>query len=206
MEAPPPGAHDDEPLSTSGDDGGRRYAVVTDRPVEVINPRKQFLRLNLVWAVALLIVAFVSAYAATEVSNHRSEQRIKTLVVELDRRTAERRANEARMARAGEATYRILEQNRRTDCSEMRAVRELAALVDAPSEKLRAALGEIDKLYAVYHCGTAREPVVPPGWTPPPGWPLLPGAETLLPSPSAGPSGPAPSGTPAPSPLPSPTQ
>jgi hypothetical protein len=181
----PPDRHGDEPLSTSGDDGGRRFAVVTDRPVEVLNPRRQFLQLNLVWATALLIVASSTAFAATEVSNHRSEQRIAVLVVELNRRYAERKATEARSARATEATYRILEQNRRTHCSEMRAMRGIAADAGAHPK----ALGEIDKLYAIYHCGTARDPVVEPGWTPPPGWPRLPGAEPLAsPAPSPAPS------------------
>lgn len=170
-----PDRHGDEPLSTSGDDGTRRYALVTDRPVEVLDPKRQFLQLNLIWATALLIVAAATAFAATEVSNHRSEQKIAVLLVELNRRYAERKVNEARSARATEATYRILEQNRRTHCSEMRAIRGIAADAGTRPETL----GEIDKLYAVYHCGTARDPVVEPGWTPPPGWPRLPGAEPL---------------------------
>lgn len=163
----PPDKHREEPLSTSEDDGNRRFAVVSNQPVEVINPRRQFLRLNLVWAAALLIVAFAAAFGATEVSNHRSEQKIATLLVELNKRTAERRANEARMNRTGQATARVLEQNRRTHCSEMRAVSEAAG----------GLTGELKELYVVYHCGTAKDPVVPPGWTPPPGWPPLPGAE-----------------------------
>lgn len=179
---------DSEPLSDSN--GSRRYAVVADSPVEVINPRGSFLRLNLVWALALLIVASVAAYGATEVSNHRSEARIAGLLAELDRRTAERKANEAKNTRAAAVTYRILEQNRRTHCSEMRAVRQLVEQL--PEVVGSDAIDEINKLYPAYHCGTADEPVVEPGWTPPPGWPPLPGAEPLAP--------------PSPSPIPAPTQ
>jgi hypothetical protein len=153
-----PEQRDDEP--TSEVDGERRYAVVTDRPVEVLNPRGTFLRLNIGWAVALLIVAFLAAYGATYVASYQSEKRVATLLAELDRRTAERKANEKKSAR-------VLEQNRRTLCSIMK-----------DHEKN----DELRKLLVTYHCGTAKDPVVPPGWTPPPGWPALPGTEGASPA------------------------
>lgn len=183
-----PDRHSGEPLSTAPD-GARRYAVTSNEPVEVIDPVRKFRMIAIVCAVVVVIVSAASSYAAVTIANQQSEQRIdqaaQQVMAVINGRTAERRASEG-------VVTRILEQNRRTHCSEMRAIREIDEAAGAGPE----VLGEIDKLYAVYHCGTAKDPIVPPGWVPPEGWPPLPGSEPL-PRPVA-PATPSPSPAPAP--------
>jgi hypothetical protein len=176
--------HGDEPES---------YPLMTNRPgVVAVDPVRRIRSAAVLFCLALGLATVAGAYVATTIAGNASEARTKQLrdetkqvaadlLANMDRRTAERRANESQ---AGA----ILEQNRRTLCALMRDLRERDV-----------STGEVDQLYVAYHCGTAKEPVVQPGWTPPPGWPALPPGP--LPRPSSTPTpGPAASSPPAPAP------
>jgi hypothetical protein len=118
-------------------------------------------------AVAVVVMSGVSSYASAAVAGANTDRHTDQLLAELDRRTAERRAGDAYAAA-------ILEQNRRTLCEVMPAVEPTDA---AHMEKL-------SRLIVTYRCGTARDPIVPPGWSAPPGWPPLPpGPEGFTPKP-----------------------
>jgi hypothetical protein len=174
--------HDDEPES---------YPLMTNRPgVVAVDPIRRVRSAAVLFCVALGLATVVGAYVATTVAGNASERRAEQLrdetkqvaadlLANMDRRTADRKANELQ---AGA----ILEQNRRTLCSLMRELRER----DASN-------AEVDRLYVAYHCGTAKDPLVLPGWTPPPGWPALPPgpwpARSQTPTPA--PSTPAPAPT-----------
>lgn len=157
--------------STSGLDDepdGPRYPLMTNQPgVEVTDPIRKMRMLALLWAAALLVGCAVAAWTATTIANHRSEEKIAAAnrkaedLVDAQRDEMDRRAA-ARNAQAATA-LRILEQNRRTICE---------LLEDDTSGREKIA-----QLLRAYACGTAKEPIVPPGWTPPPGWPPLPGSQ-----------------------------
>lgn len=146
--------------------GGERYPVMTNQPgVEVHNPVHKVRLLAVVWAAALIAACFAAAWSATTVAGHRSEEKIAAAnrkaeaLVDAQRTEMDRRGK-LRDAQAATA-LRILEQNRRTLCE---------LLEDDTSGR-----PEIGRLRRAYGCGTADDPIVPPGWTPPPDWPPLPG-------------------------------
>ncbi len=157
---PPDSPHDcdDEPS----------YPLMTNKPgVVAVDPVRRIRTAAMLFCLALAAATVAGAYIATGLAASASEDRVAALrdetraiadglLRDMDRRTAERRGNEAE---AG-AT---LEQNRRTLCSLMRDLRQRG--FSNP---------EIERLYPVYSCGTAKDPIVEPGWTPPPGWPALP--------------------------------
>lgn len=140
----------------SGGDGAERYPVMTNRPgVEVHDPIRKIRTLALVWAAALVLACAAAAWTATWAANRSTEEHVDRVLAEMDRRAARRDAER-------NAALRILEQNRRTLCELLRS-----------DDSGRS---EIAKLRRAYGCGTADDPIVPPGWTPPPGWPPLPGS------------------------------
>jgi hypothetical protein len=139
--------------------------------VSVTQPVRRARIIALTIAVMIGAATVVGSYVAVTVA-------VDKALTEMNRRSAARNAGEA-VVRA------ILEQNRRTHCSEMRALLDLAKQAGADTDT--PAFQEIDKLYAAYHCGTAREPIVPPGWKPPPGWPELPPGVPPMPSSEPGP-------------------
>ena len=144
------------------------YPIMTNQPgVLAVDPVRRVRIAAVLFCLALAAATIVGAYVATTIANSASERRVEALrdetraiaerlLRDMDRRTADRKANEAQ---AGA----ILEQNRRTLCSLMRDLRERGA-----------SNAEIDRLYPAYHCGTAKDPIVEPGWRPPAGWPALP--------------------------------
>jgi hypothetical protein len=144
------------------------YPLLTNQPgVVAVDVVRRIRTAAVLFCCALALATVAGAYAATTIAAGASEDRVAALRDEtrriaddlrsdMNRRTAERRSNEA-LAGA------ILEQNRRTLCSLMRDLRDRGF-----------ANAEIDRLYPVYHCGTAKDPVVEPGWVPPPAWPALP--------------------------------
>lgn len=163
------------------------YPILTNRPgVVAVDPVHRVRVAAVLFCLALFVSTIAGAWIATTTAANESEERVKELRDEsktiadslrrdMDRRTAERRASEAR---AGA----ILEQNRRTLCSLMRDLRDRDQ-----------STAEIEQLYVAYHCGTAKEPIVPPGWVPPPGWPALPpGPWPRLSRPPTAPTTPAP--------------
>lgn len=159
------------------------YSVLTDKPgVYAVDLVRRVRVVAVLFCATLAAATIAGSYVATTIAGRQSEDRVektaRELLADMDRRTADRKRNEV------QATA-VLEQNRRTLCSLMRDLRERGQ-----------SNTEVDTLYRVYTCGTAKNPVVPPGWTPPPGWPSLPGAK-----PAPEPSTPAPN-TPYPTPAP----
>lgn len=146
---------DDPAEGPVGSNGAPSYPMMTNQPgVEVRDPVRRFRVLAIIWAAAIVLASGAAAHVATTRSNANTDRHVDQVLAEIDKRTKERKRNE-RVAAA------ILEQNRRTLCE------LLAEHRDRP---------DIVRLHQVYRCGTAHDPIVPPGWTPPPGWPLLPGA------------------------------
>lgn len=168
----------DQPVGSTGQDqpsrpeGDQQYPLMTNQAGALVVDPVLRVRVGVVlMALAIVLGSGAAAYVSTSLAGENTDRRAEQLLAELDRRTAERRMNEAR-------AVAILEQNRRTLCSIMRESQHR-------SDDL-----ELRQLYVVYHCGTAPDPVVPPGWRPPPGWPALPpGPDGFRPSPTPSPTG-----------------
>lgn len=150
------------------------YPLMTNQPGAVLMDPVRRLRAGvLTLLLAIVVVSGTSAYVATLLAGRKTDQHTDELLAELNRRTAERRHNEA-------VSAAVLEQNRRTLC-ELLPVAQTGDPVR--QQKLR-------RLVVAYRCGTANDPIVPPGWSPPAGWPPLPpGPDGFSPSPTPSPTG-----------------
>ncbi|MGK5677531.1 hypothetical protein [Actinoplanes sp. URMC 104] len=140
-----------DPFAATDED--HEYPLLSTEPDTVaVNPARRFRNGIVLLAVAVVLLAGVSAYTATALAGERTDQHTEQLLAELNRRTAERNDQAA-------YTAAVLEQNRRTLCELLPAVEQ--------TDKIR-------QLTRAYRCGTAKDALVPPGWTAPPGWPQLP--------------------------------
>ncbi len=155
-----PNSKDADGAGAAGTDKPQpQYPVTSDRPgVELINPVGRARVTAALFAAAIVLASAMAAYVATTLADAKTNQHVDEVLAELDRRTAERRKNEG-------TTVSVLEQNRRTIC-------ELLVVADHTPKIVR--------LIDAYKCGTAKDPIVPPGWRPPPGWPPLPGSAPLV--------------------------
>ncbi len=147
-----------------------QYPILTNQPdAVVVNPVRRFRAGVILFALAIVAGAGVSAYVSTSVAGEKTDQHVDEVMAELNKRTAERRLNEVR----GTA---ILEQNRRTLCEVLPGVKPTSPVHEH----------KLEMLVDAYKCGTAKDPIVPPGWQPPPSWPPLPpGPDGFLPTPTA---------------------
>jgi hypothetical protein len=135
-----------------------QYPLLTNQPDALVMDPVRRVRIGVLFlAVAIVLGSGVSAYFATATAGAKTDQHSQDLLNELNRRTAERRANEAVQAA-------ILEQNRRTLCEVIPGVVPTSTVHQEKLVQLKKA----------YRCGTAKDALVPPGWSPPPGWPPLP--------------------------------
>jgi len=159
-----------------------QYPLLTDvAGTVVVNPVNR-VRLGVaILALAIFVGAGASAYVSTSLAGEKTDRHSVELMQELNRRTAERKANEKKTKDEQAYTAAVLEQNRRTMCELIPGVK--------PTSDVHAY--KLDQLKHAYRCGTAKDALVPPGWSPPSGWPELPPGRTgFFPTarPSAGPS------------------
>lgn len=157
-----------------------QYPLLTDvAGTVVVNPVNRVRLGVLMLALAIVFGSAGGAYVSTSLAGEKTDKHARELMTELDRRTAERKANEKKNKDEQAYTAAVLEQNRRTLCELIPGVK--------PTSDVHAY--KLDQLKRVYRCGTAKDAIVPPGWAPPPHWPELPpGREGFFPTPTPTPA------------------
>jgi hypothetical protein len=146
------------PKRKDPDEEQPQYPVLTNQPgAMLMNPQRRIRAGVVLLALAIVLGSGAAAYTSTMLAGRKTDQHTHELMDELNRRTAERRREAA-------VTAAVLEQNRRTLCELMPGVTPTSAEHQQKIVTLREA----------YRCGTAKDPLVPKGWSAPPGWPPLP--------------------------------